>query len=126
MVDQGRYSDADRLLRSALDIQRTIGIPDGSQSSAQILSQLGAVLTLQRKATEAALVYAELDKAMAGWEAGRRQVLVLNGSRIAALYASGQIDAGLAAAQELLKREVSRVGERHSDPDGGATRERRR
>ena len=115
MVDQGRYSEADGLLRSALDIQRTIGIPDGSQSSAQILSQLGAVLTFQRKAAEAAQVYAELDKAMAGWETGRRQVLELNGSRIAALYASGQIDAGVAAAQELVKREVSRVGERHFD-----------
>ena len=115
MVDQGRYSEADGLLRSALDIQRTIGIPDGSQSSAQILSQLGAALTFQRKAVEAAQVYAELDKAMAGWETGRRQVLELNGSRIAALYASGQIDAGVAAAQELVKREVSRVGERHFD-----------
>jgi CHAT domain-containing protein len=115
MVDQGRYSEADGLLRSALDIQRTIGIPDGSQSSAQTLSQLGAALTFQRKAAEAAQVYAELDKAMAGWETGRRQVLELNGSRIAALYASGQIDAGVAAAQELVKREVSRVGERHFD-----------
>jgi CHAT domain-containing protein len=115
MVDQGRYADADSLLRSALDIQRTVGISDGSQSSAQILSQLGAVLTFQRKVREAAKVYAELDKAMAGWETGRRQVLELNGSRIAALYASGQIDAGLAAAQELVKREVSRVGERHFD-----------
>ncbi|MGZ5871388.1 MAG: CHAT domain-containing protein [Bradyrhizobium sp.] len=115
MVDQGRYADADRLLRSALDIQRTVGIPDGSQSTAQILSQLGAVLTFQRKTAEATQVYAELDKAMAGWEAGRRQVLELNGSRIAALYASGQIDAGLVAAQELVKREVGRVGERHFD-----------
>ena len=49
------------------------------------------------------------------WEPKRRQVLELNGSRIFALYASGQIDAGLAAAQELLKREVSRVGEKHFD-----------
>jgi len=115
MIEQARYADADGLLRSALDIQRTIGIADGSQSRAQILSQLGAVLTFQRKTAEAARVYAELDKAMAGWEAGRRQVLELNGSRIAALYASGQVDAGLAAAQELVKREVSRVGERHFD-----------
>ena len=115
MIDQGRYSDADGLLRSALDIQRTIGIADGSQSSALILSQLGAVLTFQRKTAEAAQVYTELDKAMAGWETGRRQVLELNGSRIAALYASGQIDAGVTAAQELVKREVSRVGERHFD-----------
>ena len=39
----------------------------------------------------------------------------LNGSRITALYASGQIEAGIAAAQDLLKRELARVGERHFD-----------
>jgi CHAT domain-containing protein len=115
MVDQGRYADAEKLFRSALDIQRTVGIGDGSQTSAQVLSQLGAVLTFQRKTKEAAVAFAELDKAIAEWEAGRKQALELNGSRIMALYASGQIDAGLAAAQELVKLQVGRVGERHFD-----------
>lgn len=115
MVDQGRYADAEKLFRSALDIQRTLGISEGSQTSAQILSQLGAVLIFQRKDKEAAAAYAELDKAIAGWEAGRKQAVELNGSRISALYASGQIESGVAAAQQALKREIDRVGERHFD-----------
>ena len=115
LVEQGRYADAEMLIRSALDIQRTVGIGDDTQFSAQILSQLGSVLTLQRKPNEAAKVYAELDKAIARWEPGRKQVLELNGSRISALYASGQVEAGIAAAQELLKREIGRVGEKHFD-----------
>ncbi|MDO9061063.1 MAG: tetratricopeptide repeat protein, partial [Bradyrhizobium sp.] len=65
LVEQGRYADAEKLIRSALDIQRTVGIGDGTQFSAQILSQLGSVLSLQRKPDEAAAVYAELDKAIA-------------------------------------------------------------
>ncbi|WP_291859760.1 CHAT domain-containing protein [Bradyrhizobium sp.] len=115
LIEQGRYADAEKLIRSALDIQRTVGIADNSQVSAQILSQLGSVLAFQRKSNEAASVYAELDKAIAKWEPGRKQVLELNGSRISTLYASGQIEAGIAAAQELLKREVGRVGEKHFD-----------
>ena len=115
LVEQGRYADAEKLIRSALDIQRTVGIGDDTQFSAQMLSQLGAVLNFQRKSDEAAKVYAELDKAIAKWEPARKQVLELNGSRISALYASGQIEAGIAAAQELLKREVGRVGEKHFD-----------
>ena len=115
LVEQGRYADAEKLVRTALEIQRTVGIPDDTHFSAQIMSQLGAILTFQRKPQEAARVYAELDKAIATWEPGRRQVLELNGSRINALFASGQTEAGLAAAQELLKREVSRVGEKHFD-----------
>ena len=73
------------------------------------------MLTFQRKIPEAAQTYAALDKAIADWEPGRRQVLELNGSRISALYFSGQVEAGIAAAQEALKRSVARVGERHFD-----------
>jgi len=80
------------------------------------MSQLGAILTFQRKPQEAAKVYAELDKAIATWEPGRRQVSRPDGSRINALFASGQTEAGLAAAQELLKREVSRVARNISIP----------
>jgi len=115
LIEQGRYGDGEKLIRSALDIQRTIGIGDGTQYSAQMLSQLGAVLTFQRKIPEAAQAYADLDKAIAGWEPSRRQHLELNGSRISALYSSGQVEAGITAAQEALKREVGRVGEGHFD-----------
>ena len=115
LVEEGRYEEAEKLTRTALDINRSLNIGDDTQNSAQILSQLGAVLTFERKLPEAASVYAELDKAMAKWEPQRREVLELNGSRINAMFASGQMEAGLAAAQALLKREIARVGERHFD-----------
>jgi CHAT domain-containing protein/tetratricopeptide (TPR) repeat protein len=115
LVEQGRYAEAEQLTRAAIDIQRTLGIGDDTQSSAQILSQLGGILNLQGKSGEAATVYAELDKAIAKWEPQRRQVLELNGSRIYSLYASGRIEEGIAAAQALLAREINRVGEKHFD-----------
>src|SRR4029077_8205570 len=52
---------------------------------------------------------------IAKWEPQRREALELNGSRINALLASGQTQAGLEAAQALLKREIARVGEKHFD-----------
>jgi len=115
LVDEGRYADAEKLYRAALDIQRTIGISDESQTTASTLSQLGAVLVFQRKAKEAVAVYADLSKSIANWEPGRRQLLELNGSRITALYASGQIDQGLAAAQALVNKRTAQLGERHFD-----------
>ncbi len=115
LVDEGRYEDAEKLTRVALEIQRTLNIGDDTQYSAQILSQLGAILTFQRKLPEASAVYAQLDKAIAKWDAPRREVLELNGSRINALFASGQTEAGLASAQGLLKREIARVGDKHFD-----------
>ena len=115
LVDEGRYTDAEKLFDAALDIQRTIGISDDSQTTATTLSQLGSVLVFQHKNKEASAIYADLEKSIAKWEAGRKQLLELNGSRITALYASGQITEGLASAQALVKKRSGQLGERHFD-----------
>jgi CHAT domain-containing protein len=115
LVDQGRYAEVEQLYRAALDIQRVTGIKDESQVTAITLSQLGAVLIFQRKGREAAAIYAELDRAISRWEPGRKQLLELNGSRITALYASGQITDGLAGAQALVDKRSRQLGERHFD-----------
>jgi CHAT domain-containing protein len=110
LVEQGRYREAERLGRSALDVQRTIGVADEAPQSAAILSNLGNILVLQRKMKEAGEIYAQLDKAMAQWPPQQREVFELNGSRIAALYASGQVEAGIAAANALVKQQTARTG----------------
>ena len=115
LVEEGRYSEAEQLARVCLEINRTVGVPDESQSTVQLLSQLGGVLNLQRKGPEAIEVYTQIDKLIAGWEPARRQVFELNGSRISSLYASGQVDAGIAAAEELVKKQAAGVGESHFD-----------
>ena len=56
---------------------------------------------------EASEMFARMDKAVGNWDPQRRQVFELNPSRILSLYASGQIEAGIAArrngnAAELL------------------------
>jgi CHAT domain-containing protein len=113
LVEQGRYEDAEKLIRAALEISRRVGIVDDSQVIALSLSSLGNVLILRRRPREAAAVYAELDRAIANWESLRREALELNGSYITSLYASGQLEAGIALAQTLVKRESANVGENH-------------
>jgi CHAT domain-containing protein len=115
LVEQGRYAEAEQLARVCVEINRTVGVTDESLSTVQLLSQLGGILDLQRKGPEAASVFAQIDKATVGWEPARRQVFALNDARITSLYASGQIDAGVAAAELLVKRQVARVGDSHSE-----------
>ncbi len=115
LLEQGRYSEAEQLARVSLEINRAVGVADDSQSTVQLLSSLAGILNLQHKRKAAAEIYAEIDKAMANWDPQRRQMFDLNGSRIYSLYASGQIDRGIAAAQALLKREIARVDEKHYD-----------
>ncbi len=96
-------------------VQRTLGIGDEVPQSALIISQLGNILVLQRKTKEATVVYAELDKAIAQWTPPQREVFELNGSRIVALYESGRVAAGIAAAEELVKRTSALTGEKSFD-----------
>ncbi|MCK1739837.1 CHAT domain-containing protein [Bradyrhizobium sp. 139] len=115
LVDQGRYDEAEQLGRVALEINKTVGVPEDSYSRVQLRSQLAGILTLQRKNAEANEMFATIDKSIANWDPQRRQVFELNPSRILSLYASGQLDAGIAAAELLVKKQVGRVGENHFD-----------
>jgi len=115
LVEQGRYAEAEQLARVALDINQTVGVPENSQSTVQLLSQLGGILTLRQKRSEAIAIYDRIDKAIASWDPQRRQIFELNPSRILSLYASGQFEAGIAAAEQLVKRLIARVGEAHFD-----------
>lgn len=118
LVEQGRYPEAEQLARVALEINKTVGSADNSQSRVQLLARLGGVLYLERKNDEAGLVYDTIDKAIADWEPQRRLVFELNPSRILSLYASGQTAAGIAAAEELVKKLTARLGESHADTAG--------
>ncbi len=118
LVEQGRYKEAEQLGRSALDVQRTLGIADSSPESVHILSGIGNILVAQRKLKEAAAVYKEVDQATAQWTPQQREALELNGSRIAALYATGQVDEGIKAAEALVKRQIARTGANSFDVAG--------
>jgi CHAT domain-containing protein len=115
LVEQGRYSEAEKLALVSLEINKAVGVSDDAQSTVQILSGLAAVLDFQHKTNEAAQVYAKLDQAISGWAQGSRQKFQLNTSRIYSMYAAGDIDKGISAAQALLGREIRRVGENHFD-----------
>ncbi len=115
LVEQGRYAEAEQLIRVSLEINRTVGVADDSVATVQLLSQLGGVLNLQRKGKDAISVFAQIDKAIQTWDPARRQAFELNGARITSLYVSGQVEAGIAAAQQLVKKQIARVGENHFD-----------
>lgn len=115
LVEEGRYEEAEQLGRVALEINKTVGVPDDAQSTVQLLSQLAGILNLEKKNAEANELFGRIDKAVANWEPQRRQVFELNPSRIMSLYAAGQLDAGIAAAEQLVKKQVGRVGENHFD-----------
>lgn len=115
LIEEGRFAESEKLMLASLEICRSVGIPDDSRTTIRILSQLGGVLNLQRKSEGAARVFAQIDQLVAKWDPRERQAYQINGARIISLYNSGQIDAGVAAAEQLVKKQLADVGDKHFD-----------
>jgi CHAT domain-containing protein/tetratricopeptide (TPR) repeat protein len=115
LVEQGRYEEAEKLARTALEINREVGVAEDSQTNARLLANLASILDYQGKQEQAIAVHASLDRTIANWEPQRRQGFEFSRSRINALYAAGQVETGIATAQRLVARAISRVGEKHFD-----------
>jgi CHAT domain-containing protein len=113
LIEQGRYEEAEKLIRAAIEINRRVGVTDDSRNTVRKLAALAGTLNLERKQSEAAAAYADLDRATANWEPQRREELLLTGPHIYLLYASGRVDEGIVAAQTLLQRQVFRFGDDH-------------
>lgn len=114
LVEQGRFAEAEQLMRVQTDVQKTLGVPRDSQIYANALSQLASVLNLLGRWNDSAAVYAELEASTKGWEPARREGLQLSPDHIAALYATN-VQAGVAAAERLVARQKQRYGEQHID-----------
>lgn len=112
---ESRFSEAEKLARTSLDIQRTLGIGDDHPNNAHALSSLGSSLTGEGKSDEAIKVFDQLDGAIATWDPRQRVALLSNVTRTDALLASGRNEEALGAAQALVQREIARVGEGHYD-----------
>ena len=114
-AEQGRFREAEQLLRIAVDIYRGLGYPEGSKARAQALRELADHLYSQRQYQEAAEIYALLDEASKDWDAQERVQLLSAPNRIFLNYNTGRTEAGIELAHELLAREKARVGEKHFD-----------
>ena len=113
MIEQGRFAEAEQLTRAQLEVQEALGVGRDTQKRAGAINQLASILNLQGRWAEAAKVYDELDEAIKNWEPARRDALALNTDHVATLYNTGNLQAGLAAAERLLARQKSRLGEQH-------------
>ena len=113
LIQQGRYPEAERLARIAVDTLRAIGFAEDSQTFVAPLNQLATTLYLQGRWSEAAESQAALDKAMAGWEPDARDFVRLTPARIYTLYNTGQLVAGVEQAREMIAYRKRRFGDSH-------------
>jgi CHAT domain-containing protein len=115
LAEQGRFREAEQLLRIALDIYRGLGYLEGSKAYVQTLKELGDRLYNQEQYKEAGEIYALLDDASKGWGAQERVALLSSPDQIFLDYNIGRTEAGIELAHNWVAREKARVGEKHLD-----------
>jgi CHAT domain-containing protein len=115
LIEEGRYAEAEKLTRAAIEMYLAIGASKDSLAFAFNLNELGAILGLQGHWDEAAKVYDDLEQQISTWEKARQDDLLLNPSRVYALYRAGLLDTGLTEATAMATRLKDRVGESHFD-----------
>jgi len=111
--EQSRHSEAEKLMRAALDTLREVGVAEDSQFYVGALFQ--RVVTLQRQARwqEAAAAFAEIDKAIKGWDASRSEWVRINAIRMFTLYNTNQVEKGIEIGRLLVARHKRLLGENH-------------
>jgi CHAT domain-containing protein len=113
LIEQGRFDEAEKLITAAVDIDRTLDVPQDSQIWATTLTYLGAVRALQGHWIEAAESYDAVERATEAWDPARRDHALLSSEYIETQYKSQRVEAGLAAATRLLNMTIARLGEQH-------------
>ena len=115
LIEQGRYAEAEKLTRACLEIQRTVGVADDTQ-----FQRAAAVAARRRCSTCSARPRSQCgvrpdrqgDRQLgAGTPAGTRT----QRSRISAVR-FGPVEAGIAAAEQLVKRRSRGSARRISTP----------
>ncbi|MGE0154549.1 MAG: CHAT domain-containing protein [Reyranellaceae bacterium] len=115
LANQGRYNEAEKLLRTASEIFQTLGFAENSPAYVRNQVGLAAALYALDRPAEALALYRAVDKAIEGWEPARKEKLLSQPARILAMYEAGDLAAGIAQARAQVERERQRVGENHAD-----------
>ena len=111
LVEQGRYEEAKRLIAATIDIYRSIGMPEDTQTFVTVMNDLASVQALQGQWHEANASYASIERGTANWEPRRRGPFLNNLGRIETLYRNDRVEEGLAVGRRLLEFRTDRYGE---------------
>jgi CHAT domain-containing protein len=112
---QGRYPEADRLIRIALEIREATGVRPNSEAIVENLKQLSSLAVLQRNYEEAAALDTKIDSLTNMWEPERRLLLGLDSRQVDSLLTRGRAHEAIVAGEALLAQETLRLGETHED-----------
>jgi CHAT domain-containing protein len=114
MMGEGRYEEAEKLIRAVLDIYQNIGFRDDIARVVTNLQRLAQILDALNRPKEAEALYDRIDSLVAGWEPSLREQAMLETPRIKQLIGTGKAADAVELATRKLARERARSGDNSS------------
>ncbi|MDR3466544.1 MAG: CHAT domain-containing protein [Xanthobacteraceae bacterium] len=109
--EQGRYEDAEKLLRRMVDIYKGLGYSDDSVPLVNTQLFLAQVLGLEHNYADAAALYDRIDGWIARWDPALKENAGGGLSRVSVMLSQGKVSNAVEIAQKAFEREKARTGD---------------
>jgi len=115
LVEQGRYTEAEKLARTVLEIHGELGMDEAAAQTINAKRTLASILILQRRWQEAADLYEAVFASLQGNRDAARAGSRVSSGRVLALARTGQAARSVDVANAILSATAARLGDRHFD-----------
>jgi CHAT domain-containing protein len=113
LAAQERIAEAEKLIRTSLEIYRTMGVSQDTTRYLGAQKKLATIFGLEGHWSDVARIYDDIDAITASWPPQLRSLYRLSTDHVNALYEAGRTSDGIKLARELLDQEQGRVGYGH-------------
>lgn len=110
---EGRYSEAETLVKEALNILDELGVPEDGPPRVRLLNRMAQVHMLARNFDQLSIVTARIAAATKDWDPETREYYTSNEDRIGLLYANGRAEEGIVLAETIVKKRETQYGSRN-------------
>jgi len=110
---EGRYAEAETLVKEALSIFDELGVPDDVLPRVRLLNRMAQIHMLARNFEQLSTVTAKIAAATKEWDPETRNHFTSNEDRIGLLYATGRAEEGIALAETIAKQRDAQYGGRN-------------
>ncbi len=115
LVEEARYAEAEQLARAAVEIRRSLGYAEDSQSLVDAMLNHARTLNAAGHAAKATTIYEQVDAATRNWDPTRRIMATGGLARVGAFINADKAAAVIDIARGIYERTAKRKGEKHLD-----------
>ncbi len=113
LIEQARYAEAEQLARTIVEIYRTLGYREDTQSLVDAMVLHASTLNLVQRNADAAAIYDRIEVVTRNWDSNRRLTVIGGLSRVSTLINAQNPTAAIEVARNVYEQTRKRLGDAH-------------